>query len=284
MKVPHTGRADKEGQELIRLSRTGRTPGMCWQKSSSDTQADESDLFKIGMCLYPSRRQALCQWNLISSNQGYVGSVSLQTQSVVCEQLKPGVYWSRSSSDTVNGISPVQSRGTHVVRSSQTQPLEPQSSNQLQAGHCGTTPFASHTQAVNYTVWKQERKKKHAFHGFALTCLWRLKWHRSITEPNWMTQIDRCAAETCWPNGVLSTRIQYKIALICFHVVSGTTPPYLSELLHLYSPSRSLRSDSDTRIFRVPRMGRRTLGERSFQYTGPVLWNSLPLSIFTLFF
>ena len=77
----------------------------------------------------------------------------------------------------------------------------------------------------------------------------------------------------------ISSRIHYKIALICFHVVSGTAPPYLSELLHLYSPSRSLRSAADTRIFRVPRMGRRTLGERSFQCNGPVIWNSLPLSV-----
>ena len=45
------------------------------------------------------------------------------------------------------------------------------------------------------------------------------------------------------------------------------------------TPSRSLRSASDTRIFRVPRMGRRALGERSFQYTWPVIWNSLPLSL-----
>ena len=111
----------------------------------------------------------------------------------------------------------------------------------------------------------------------------------------------------------VSSRIQYKTALICFHIVSGTAPPYLSELrhlyspsgtappylselrhlyspsgtappylselLHLYSPSRSLRSAADTRIFRVPRMGRRTLGETSFQCNGPVIWNSLPLSV-----
>ena len=25
------------------------------------------------------------------------------------------------------------------------------------------------------------------------------------------------------------------MALICFHIVSGTAPPYLSELLHLYT-------------------------------------------------
>ena len=40
----------------------------------------------------------------------------------------------------------------------------------------------------------------------------------------------------------ISSRIQYKIALTCFHIISGTAPSYLSELLHLYSPSRSLRS------------------------------------------
>ena len=110
----------------------------------------------------------------------------------------------------------------------------------------------------------------------------------------------------------ISSRIQYKIAIICFHIVSGTAPPYLSELLHLHSPgtappylsellhlyspsgtappylsellhlhspSCSLHSAADTGIFRVPRMGRRTLGERSFQYIGHVLWNSLPLSV-----
>ena len=37
----------------------------------------------------------------------------------------------------------------------------------------------------------------------------------------------------------ISNRIQYKLALICFHIVSGTAPPYLSELLHLCSPSFS---------------------------------------------
>ena len=48
---------------------------------------------------------------------------------------------------------------------------------------------------------------------------------------------------------------------------------------HLYSPSRSFRSASDTRIFHVPKVYRRTLGERSFQYIGPVIWNSLSFSV-----
>ena len=75
-----------------------------------------------------------------------------------------------------------------------------------------------------------------------------------------------------------SSWIQYKIALTCFHFVSGSAPPYLSELLHLYSPS-SFRSASDTRISRVPGVCMRTLGERFFQYIGPVIWNSLPFSV-----
>ena len=55
-----------------------------------------------------------------------------------------------------------------------------------------------------------------------------------------------------------------------------TAPPYLSKLIHLYSPSPSLRSASDSRIFRVSRVCRRTLWERSFQY---IIWNSLPFSV-----
>ena len=54
---------------------------------------------------------------------------------------------------------------------------------------------------------------------------------------------------------------------------------HVHELLHLYSPSPSLHSASDTRISCVPRVCRRTLGERSFQYIGPVIWNSLSFSV-----
>ena len=74
-----------------------------------------------------------------------------------------------------------------------------------------------------------------------------------------------------------SSRIQYKIALTCFHIVCGTALPYLSELLLFYSPSRFQRSASDTRSFRVPRVCRRTLGKRSFHYIGmPELPNNKP--------
>ena len=87
-------------------------------------------------------------------------------------------------------------------------------------------------------------------------------------DPHWLT---------------ISSRIQYKIALICFHIVSCTASPYLSELLRLYSPSRSLRSATDTRIFRVHRMGRRTLGEIPFQYNDSADDLELSSTVFTLF-
>ena len=40
--------------------------------------------------------------------------------------------------------------------------------------------------------------------------------------------------------------IKYKVACTCFSAVNGSSPAYLSELLHVYTPSRTLRSSSDT--------------------------------------
>ena len=50
----------------------------------------------------------------------------------------------------------------------------------------------------------------------------------------------------------IAQRIDYKMSSLCYDVVSDTAPLYLSDLLCLYVPSRSLRSSADTRIFRIP--------------------------------
>ena len=76
----------------------------------------------------------------------------------------------------------------------------------------------------------------------------------------------------------VENRIRYKVACLSFAVVSGSAPPYLSDLLHVYTPSSQLRSSADSRIFRVPRR-RRQLGQRAFSYFGPVVWNDLPFSL-----
>jgi len=54
--------------------------------------------------------------------------------------------------------------------------------------------------------------------------------------------------------------------------------PLLSEFLHLYTPSRSLRS-CDQALLVVPHARRKLRGERAFVVTGPRLWNTLPLEI-----
>ena len=45
----------------------------------------------------------------------------------------------------------------------------------------------------------------------------------------------------------ISERIKYKVACLCFSAVNGSGSACLSELLHVYTPSRTLRSSSDTR-------------------------------------
>ena len=38
---------------------------------------------------------------------------------------------------------------------------------------------------------------------------------------------------------------------MCFNTINGSGPAYLSELLHVYTPSRTLRSSSDTRMLKI---------------------------------
>ena len=77
----------------------------------------------------------------------------------------------------------------------------------------------------------------------------------------------------------VSERIKYKVACTCFSIITGSAPSYLSELVSLYSPSRTLRSSSDTRLLRQGRYKRKTHGYRSFTIYAPQFWNSLPLHI-----
>ena len=77
----------------------------------------------------------------------------------------------------------------------------------------------------------------------------------------------------------VKARIQYKIACLCFQCIyQNSMPPYISDLLHLYCPSRTLCS-LDTSLLAVPRFSLETFGKRSFSVFGPTVWNSLPLSL-----
>ena len=54
---------------------------------------------------------------------------------------------------------------------------------------------------------------------------------------------------------------------------------YLSKLLHVYTPSRTPRSSSDTRLFAINRYKRKQHGFRSFADCGPHTWNDLLFDI-----
>ena len=63
---------------------------------------------------------------------------------------------------------------------------------------------------------------------------------------------------------------------MCFNAITGSALSYLFDLLHLYSPSRSLRSSSGTRMLKFQRFNRKTHGFRTFSHFGPHNWNNLP--------
>ena len=77
------------------------------------------------------------------------------------------------------------------------------------------------------------------------------------------------------------SRIQYKVATLCYSYFTESYPVYLSELLTVYHPSRQLRSISDTKTLRIPFRKSKTFGQRAFSFTGPdtvelvAVWYSL---------
>ena len=73
-------------------------------------------------------------------------------------------------------------------------------------------------------------------------------------------------------------RIKFKILLLCFRIINGLAPAYLSDLLTPYKQSRTLRSSSKSLLF-IPESKLKTYGDRSFACAAPLLWNNLPLDI-----
>lgn len=77
----------------------------------------------------------------------------------------------------------------------------------------------------------------------------------------------------------ISERIKYKVACICYNIITETAPSYLTELLPKYSNLSKLRSASDTRMFQDGHYQRKTHGYRSLQYYGPHFWKTLPYDL-----
>ena len=70
-------------------------------------------------------------------------------------------------------------------------------------------------------------------------------------------------------------RIDYKIAILVFKCLNNLAPVYIKNLIESYQPSRNLRSSSKKLLFQK-RFNYKTIGERSFSFYGPLIWNSLP--------
>ena len=76
----------------------------------------------------------------------------------------------------------------------------------------------------------------------------------------------------------IEQRVHYKIALIVFKCLNiDEFPSYLKDLIHVYTPSRSLRS-ADKLLLTKP-ITKLKVGERSFYYSAPAVWNSLPFEL-----
>jgi len=80
----------------------------------------------------------------------------------------------------------------------------------------------------------------------------------------------------------IQARIDYKLCTLCFNFFSGRSPAYFSELLSKYSIGREgNRSDKDNRTLISPKRDIHyiTIGERSFSFCAPEVWNSLPFEV-----
>ena len=73
-------------------------------------------------------------------------------------------------------------------------------------------------------------------------------------------------------------RIIFKIRLLVYKSLNGTSPSYLAQKLHYRSHTRSLRSVSNELLMQ-PRSYTKTYGDRAFAVHAPREWNLIPYEI-----
>jgi len=74
-------------------------------------------------------------------------------------------------------------------------------------------------------------------------------------------------------------RVKYKIMTHTFKALNGQSPIYIRNLLSIYKPRRSLRSQNKSTILEIPSNIKGSYGDSSFAVAAPTLWNSLPCGI-----
>ena len=73
-------------------------------------------------------------------------------------------------------------------------------------------------------------------------------------------------------------RPKFKILLYTFKALHHIAPTYIQELVAVYQPRRSLRSENSLTLT-VPKVRTATYGERCFNKSAAVLWNNLPMFV-----
>ena len=74
-------------------------------------------------------------------------------------------------------------------------------------------------------------------------------------------------------------RINFKILTLTYKALNGMAPSYLTDLLQVHHPIRTLRSASSGLLLNRPYYRTETYGARSFAVAAPSLWNSLPVDL-----
>ena len=110
-----------------------------------------------------------------------------------------------------------------------------------------------------------------------VTDFWKLRGGLQPPQPPlWIRHCPHLASLHWLP---IDSRIKYKLACICYNCMSTNSPPYLSDLLTIYTAARQLRSSSDNSVLRRPSVRTVSYGQRSFSYSAPSAWNSLPQQV-----
>jgi len=73
----------------------------------------------------------------------------------------------------------------------------------------------------------------------------------------------------------IAARIEYKVALTTYKVVTTQQPGYLNDLITFHTSARQLRSSSKINHLRVDSPNT-VFASRAFQHAAPVIWSSLP--------
>ena len=76
----------------------------------------------------------------------------------------------------------------------------------------------------------------------------------------------------------ITQRIKFKILITVFKCLHGKAPSYLSELISVYVPGRTLRSKPLT-LNTLSTNNKKYYGPTAFSVAAPQLWNALPSSL-----